>query len=64
MNTPIKEIMINKGDKIRCLRSLKVNGIQYFTEGNEYLSPDNNCLKNDFGEDNFVSQQYLPYFFV
>lgn len=57
----ISEIMINKGDKIACVETLKVNGMTYFIEGNEYESPETNCLNSLQGEV-FVQQQYLKHF--
>lgn len=57
----ITEIMINKGDKITCIETLKVTGMVYFVEGEIYDSPDNNCLNSLRGEV-FVQQQYLKHF--
>jgi len=57
----IDEIMINKGDEITCIETLKSNGRIYFYEGESYLSPENNCLKSELG-DCFIQQQYLKHF--
>lgn len=63
MKTEFKEIMINKGDIIKCLHTITINNIEYFTEGKEYTSDGDNCLINNQGESNFVQQYYLSYFF-
>lgn len=57
----ITPIMINKGDKITCIETLKASGMVYFVAGEEYDSPDNNCLNSLRGEV-FVQQQYLKHF--
>lgn len=61
---PPREIMIAKGDRIECKRTITVNGKTHFTQNEFYNSPDTNCLTDNFGDDLFVQADYLPYFYV
>lgn len=61
---PPREIMIEKGDRVECKRSIIANGIEYFTQNEFYNCPETNCLTANTGEDLFVQADYLPYFYL
>ncbi len=59
----LKPIMFEKGKSYKCLKTLNIMGIVYFIQGNEYECKTDNCLVTELGEENFITHNYLPYFF-
>lgn len=66
MYLPPKEIMIEKGSRIECKRTINLGGKEgvIFTANEMYNSPENNCLIDNNGNPKFIQQDYLPCFYV
>jgi len=58
----IKPIMINAGIPVLCIKSIVIGGVLFFKEGEYYKGSKNNCLINEFNEENFITHNNLKYF--